>query len=1097
LSVMMVLSLVAPTGAQAASKYTLTNKTTVKAGTNYKYQLKGVSTKQYVKVTRNVSGETVKYNKKAVTKTTKIKGTGKTLNLYVKYSEKNKNYTGKFTVKIYNKKTNKVAKSIVEKVTVKSQAKVAVTSVAIDNATPIVGDTLKATITPAKAKITAYEWKAGNDVVSKATEYTVTTADLGKKITVSVTDSFGNIKTSEATAEVTDTALEVVSAEQTGANTVKVVMNKAITKDDVVTLAKGTAAQKTTATLAEDNKTIEITTADKIVTATYTVTVTPKDTAIKAASKSFKGAAQELKSLQFGKELALASASDFYTAYAHLAGVDQWGAEYGIPAGKVTVYASTATKNSEQKYDAKTQTVTVEKDKAAGQLPFTLGEKITLTAIYKNNSEVIQTTGEVTVSNAAYVAEMTFGELTTDKAAYKDKKVTMDRFYNGGYYLPVVAKDQYGNTLKAKQLTKAVEASALFITPTAANSVYAGFDKFDDLDNGKTVMYVNSKATDAMPGEAVLNISALGGYTTSTKFTVEDNPYIDSLTFEVPGTLYAGTRVELEVNANDQYGDSVDLYEMLDTCGNTAIVFKDKNGISKNNTTIKASTGNFSCVKNSKKVTFYYTPQGAANSSVTFTVQTASNKVNTQTFTIQTAGTLTKIAKFDSKVTKNTAPSKMMYDVESAVVFEDSNGDTVDYKNAKFPSYSTDGTATQGVYWNVYKNADLTTEATVSNGILTVDGTKGADVNYYVALKSKPATGDTVVLDSEKVTVHIARPDENNMYKSYRAVWYNGKDLFNVVGDTAKVVVYGTDKDGVEVSLKATDDFTVTANSDFEVNGNTVTQPTGGKAIAVASSEKEANVGKFTATVWAKDGSKACELAMDYSNAPRKATAAYGVAECVRDADHIWYPAMGDSIKLDAGDVLGNDGIIAVQNGGLLKNYYLGVEDQYGNDMEPAIIVNGQKTTTNTTVVNGQQYTYTVSVGAISKTITVNEGAGNAVAEAQTAANAAAAAAHLALPTEFTTAGAAATNTTDGYDYTYSIVLAAGHSPAVEGAPTATIGGADGKITITAGTSDDTANTNVYTITVTASKDGVSGTKTYTLTVKDNDSNAFVTPTLE
>nr|MCR4943841.1 hypothetical protein [Clostridium sp.] len=125
LSVMMVLSLVAPSNSQAASKYTLTNKTSVKAGVTYKYQLKGVKTSQYVKVTRNVSGETVKYNKKSVTKNTKIKGTGKTLKLFVNYGEKAKNYTGKVTVKIYNKKTNKVVKTIVEKATVKCSEDVA------------------------------------------------------------------------------------------------------------------------------------------------------------------------------------------------------------------------------------------------------------------------------------------------------------------------------------------------------------------------------------------------------------------------------------------------------------------------------------------------------------------------------------------------------------------------------------------------------------------------------------------------------------------------------------------------------------------------------------------------------------------------------------------------------------------------------------------------------------------------------------------------------------------------------------------------------------------------------------------------------------
>ena len=101
LSLVMVLSLVAPSmGTQAASKYSLTDKKSVKSDVTFKYQLKGVSKNQYVKVTRNVSGETVKYNKKAVSKTTKINGTGKTLNLYVTYGDKVPNYTGKFTVKI-------------------------------------------------------------------------------------------------------------------------------------------------------------------------------------------------------------------------------------------------------------------------------------------------------------------------------------------------------------------------------------------------------------------------------------------------------------------------------------------------------------------------------------------------------------------------------------------------------------------------------------------------------------------------------------------------------------------------------------------------------------------------------------------------------------------------------------------------------------------------------------------------------------------------------------------------------------------------------------------------------------------------------------
>ena len=120
LSLVMVLSLVAPgTSAQAAAKYSLTDKKSVKSGYTFKYELKGVSKGCYVKVTRNVSGEKVVYNKKELTKTTKVNGTGKTLNLYVTYGEKDENYTGKFTVRVYGKKTNKLYKTLVEEVTVK------------------------------------------------------------------------------------------------------------------------------------------------------------------------------------------------------------------------------------------------------------------------------------------------------------------------------------------------------------------------------------------------------------------------------------------------------------------------------------------------------------------------------------------------------------------------------------------------------------------------------------------------------------------------------------------------------------------------------------------------------------------------------------------------------------------------------------------------------------------------------------------------------------------------------------------------------------------------------------------------------------------
>jgi hypothetical protein len=992
---MMVLSLVAPTNAQAASKYTLTNKTSVKAGVTYKYQLKGVKTSQYVKVTRDVSGETVKYNKKSVTKNTKIKGTGKTLKLYVNYGEKNKNYTGKVTVKIYNKKSNKVVKTIVEKASVKTQSNVAIKSVAVSNTTPLVGDTLKAVVSPKKAAVAAYEWKADNDVVSKATAYTVTSSDLGKKITVTVTDKLGNIKTSEATAAVTDTALEVASVEQTGATTIKAVMNKAITKDDVVTVLKGTEAQKASAVLdATDNKTITITTDDKIVTATYTVKVTPKDKAIKEASKEFKGAAQKLEGLKFGKELALASSSNFYKGYAKLSGVDQWGDEYGAPAGQMTVYASTATKvTGAQKYDATTQTVTVEKDNTS-QLPFTLGEKITLTAIYKSGSTVIQQTGEVVVSNASYVADMKFGELTTTKKAYVGKRVTLERFHNGSYYLPVVAKDQYGNTLNADTLEDSLTTS-LFVTPAVAQSVYAGFDKFDTLDDGTVVMYVNSKAT-AMPGKTVINISALGGYTTQATFEVSDNSYIDALTFEVPGSLYTGEKAELNVYGVDQYGETVDLYDLYDSVHSnaTTILFDDPNGISHTTTRVTASNGNFSVEKNNKKVKFFYTPQGAADSAVTFTTQTASNKVNTQTITIGAAGAVSKVASIKAGVNKNIAPTNKTYDIESAVVFEDENGNKVDYTSSKFPTYDADAaTATAAGKWGVYSDKNCTTAVTVTDGIMSVTGANGADVTYYIGLTTDATAGIDQV---KQFTLHIANPEETAagkfVYKSYRAEIKDGKKLLNNVedADSATVVVYGTDKDGCEVKLTPQDgtntvangkaDYTMTVSDGFDqATSVNVIKPAAGNASA--ANAKEAKTGKVTATVWDAAGKEAATASIEYSNAPAVATSAEWYSTTWYDAKHIVYAdatdevirATDDQMKITANGFEINDGTYNTRGE---VGYNLGILDQYGNNIAVTSTLDGAKQTVADSPAFGAiatgSHTLSVNAGSITKTVTLN-----------------------------------------------------------------------------------------------------------------------------
>lgn len=125
LSVMMVLSLVAPSGAQAASSYSFKQKSGLSkltADKAYTYYVKGVKSTQYVKVARTYKDVLVKKGDTVVKKTTKVKGTGKTITLKVTAPDKVKNYKNTLKVKVYNKKTNKLVKTLKRTATIKVKA---------------------------------------------------------------------------------------------------------------------------------------------------------------------------------------------------------------------------------------------------------------------------------------------------------------------------------------------------------------------------------------------------------------------------------------------------------------------------------------------------------------------------------------------------------------------------------------------------------------------------------------------------------------------------------------------------------------------------------------------------------------------------------------------------------------------------------------------------------------------------------------------------------------------------------------------------------------------------------------------------------------
>jgi hypothetical protein len=678
---MMVLSLVAPTGAQAAAKYSVTGYKTVKAATTRTYTVKGVKKTQYIKVQRNVTGETVKYNNKALTYKTKVKGTGKNLALKVKFSEKKKNYTGKFTVRIYNAKTNKLVKKLVKSVKVKTQVKeeVAVTGVSLDNTTPKVGDTITAKVEPADAEIASYVWYADGVAIENATTatYTVTDAELNKKLSVAATDVLGNTVTSEQTAAVVEAdkkELEL-TAKQTGAATIEVVSNIALTNEDAITVTRGTTEQTVTKAFSEDGKTVTLTLATAITASEYVIKVVPKDTAIKEATVTVKGEKAVLSKIKFESDRLVLLSNAGREGSVVVTGSDQFGAKVAISKSNTTFYATGATMKD---YTSDTGVLVLEQ---SGVYPFTVGQTIQVTVVYNNGTLVLQESATLTISGAAYVKTLEFGELATTNADLKGKRVTIDNFSDNSYYYPVKATNQYDQVLTATDLKNMKEAGTLITSPDGTG--YAYVETFDTLKDGTIIAKVKKGTANLIPTTVPITFVSVGGGSFTQNLVIEDNPYIATLDVSIP-EAYSNVKVEASISAKDQNGEAYDIYTngaVIDS-DSRRIKFNDMNHLTTKNSEIKATYGTFSMVKDSKRKTvkFYYVCEnnGATTKSDTITVTTAVPTITPLVVTVNPAGTVAKVQGLASGVKtelKGTDdPIQLGKGYEKNIVFLDSYG---------------------------------------------------------------------------------------------------------------------------------------------------------------------------------------------------------------------------------------------------------------------------------------------------------------------------------------------------------------------------------------------------------------------------------------
>jgi hypothetical protein len=487
---------------------------------------------------------------------------------------------------------------------------------------------------------------------------------------------------------------------------------------------------------------------------------------------------------------------------------------------------------------------------------------------------------------------MTFGELNTTNTKLQGKRVIIDNYKKGTYYVPVVAKDQYGNSLTADQLNAKYDGNLLFINPTAAQGAYGGFDtneKFTTLDDGTVAMNVGGAAP--LPGEAVITVAGLGGLSTSTKYTVEDNPYIASMETVFPGSIYAETAAEFTVSATDQYGDAVSIYdcELNVSADKKTISFGDANSLTKNGSSIAVNNGTLSFARNSsdKSVKFTYTPNSGAKNDVA-TVTTAVPKVTTTTLTIGKVGTPASIQKTLDTTKKNSAlsvTSGTNIDFASAIVFVDTNGEKVTGKPVAKPTITSakiltgaseknDGTngtldaAADTYYWQL--GVKDTTNYSASGIVNPTKNTTYVASLYYV----EKADGPAKLLDTQEFKAYVTTPSNTgNKYEEYEAIVKSGDELlanWSTSNDNAEIIVKGTDANNVTAILSEGTDYKLTVDSDLQLAGS-VAQPASGSIVQ--GDNETAKEGTATVSVWdAQSGQKVTSVKLAYSNAKPVAT---------------------------------------------------------------------------------------------------------------------------------------------------------------------------------------------------------------------------------
>lgn len=755
--------------------------------------------------------------------------------------------------------------------------------------------------------------------------------------------------------KVPEVALAISSAKQTSKNQITVTFNKAIDDAVVFAVSKGTTAQTLTKTISADKKSAVLTMGTNLQTAEYTVTATPAGGT--ALTATVKCEAAVLTTAKFASDKLVMTKTNFSEGTVVVKGYDQFDNEMAINDAHFTVSKGTAGDNA---YASKTGILTVS---AISTNYFTIGEKVAVNMIFDNNTKVANAT--LTVSQAAYIASIEFGEITNDNATLKAARLTSSNLVKGGYYVPVIAKDQYGNTLDADTLTKMKDqtignATTMYVTPSSAANTIAYAGNFITKNGSAALEIKKGSLNPVMDTEVAINILSVGGVSKVLNVKVLRDEVIDTLAFDVP-SLTAEKTATIGITATDQYGGNVDFYETYPT------TVEAKKLTWADGTYIQVSGAEFELTKSptKKAVTFKLTDM-AYGTPVVISYVTAGYKSGAKTYTVAKAATLTNIGSITSKFDSSLSNGQTT-DFWGHIEFLDSDGDKVVYgdetpiaypdyaylNGLSAPNYVEDGDYNAYEYDEPYvftierksggaEASDI--DNTNDRGVVTADATKTGTDTYTITLWKRTASGTTFVykqIDTKDIDVTVSASKDLKYTVKASGTLYTGANSDHYV--TLKLS--GT-KDGKDVKVEQAFMKSATVKDagfetywDEDIEKMCIDTPTD-EAIVTKGLDKTTTVDVLIDNGTDSPQHVTCEL--KYNDAAPVGTTAVWAKD---DEDET--PIVSDDIdvSLENIDWIDSDGHYTVDSANVyayrLSNFWdniLGIKDQYGQYMDDASI---------------------------------------------------------------------------------------------------------------------------------------------------------------